>query len=350
MKRKGFLFEDLVSLKHMYDAFRRAFRGAGRTGEACRFHFHLERELLALMKELKTGTYRPARYRYFKIFDPKERTISVAAFRDRVVHHALVGVLEPFLDPGFIYDSYATRKGKGTHSAIRRAQGWLKKNYWYLKIDVNKYFDSVDHEILSNLIRKKVKDGKVLDLVRVILRNSDHSRGLAHGKGLPIGNMTSQFFANVYLDALDHFVKDRMGVRYYLRYMDDMVFFSGSRKYLKNVLKEVEAFLDGRLGLSLNPGATFLNSRMNGLPFLGFRVFPDLIRVKKENLKRIKKKLEQKRREFETGLITEECFVMSARSMFDHIGFANSLILRNRVLLAKETPRSQPPAWERILV
>ena len=332
MKRTGYLFETLYSFENLHEAFKKAFRGSGRTEEACRFHFHLETELLQLREELQSNTYRPARYRYFKTFDPKERTISVAPFRDRVVHHGVVRVLEPVFEPTFIFDSYATRKGKGTHRAVKRAQKYMGSGFHYYKADIRKYFDSVDHNVLLGLVRRKIKDEKVLELVERIIRNSDVSRGLACGKGLPVGNLTSQFFANVYLNPLDHFVKDFMGVKCYVRYMDDMVVFADSKAYLKGVMQKLRMFLHDELKLTLNPRSTFLNSRRNGLPFLGFRIFPRLIRVKRENLKRVKGKLKKRKRELRKGHITEDHFVMSARSMFDHLGFADSFQLRSAML------------------
>jgi hypothetical protein len=198
-----------------------------------------------------------------------------------------------------------------------------------------KYFDSIDHGILLGLVRRKVKDEKVLKLVERITRNSDASGGLEVGKGLPIGNLTSQFFANVYLDPLDHFLKDQMGVKYYVRYMDDMVVFSNSKENVKGIKRDIERFLAERLQLKFNPKATFLNARVHGLPFLGFRVFPKLIRVKRENLKRIKSRLQKRKDEFQKGLITEDRFVMSVRSMFEHVSFANSFRLRESVLVSR---------------
>ena len=335
MKRKGYLFENLCSFENLYEAFKKAFRGTGRTEETCRFHFHLERELLKLKEELEAKSYRPARFRYFKTFDPKERTISVAPFRDRVVHHGVVRILEPVFEPTFIFDSYATRKGKGAHRAVKRAQNYLKNGFYYYKSDVLKYFDTVDHDVLLGLVRRKIKDRNVLELVERIIRNADVSRGLAHGKGLPIGNLTSQFFANVYLNPLDHLLKDQMGVKRYVRYMDDMVIFSDSKVYLKDVLREVRTFLADPLKLSLNPRSTFLNSRLNGLPFLGFRVFSNVIRVRKENLKRVKGKLKERKKQLRAGLITEERFVMSVRSMFDHLSFADSFHLRSLIFVPR---------------
>jgi retron-type reverse transcriptase len=328
MKRHGHLFEALCDYAHLYRSFLKAFCGSGKTAEASRFCFHLETELLLLRKEITEETYRPAPYRYFTIYDPKERIISVARFRDRVAHHAVVGVLEPLFDSSFIHDSYATRKGKGSHRAVRRAQDFLIRYPFYLKIDVDKYFDNIDHRILLRLIGKKVKDSRFLCLLERVIMNSDISRGLMEGKGLPIGNLTSQFFANVYLNSLDHYIKDALGEKGYVRYMDDMVFFSDSRDHLKRVLKDVEGYLADHLRLRLKDRATIVNSRLHGLPFLGYRVFPDLIRVKRENLQRVKKKLSKRQTEFENGSISEEELSMSVRSWFEYIGFADSLSFR----------------------
>lgn len=328
MKRHSYLFEALCDYAHLYRSFLKAFRGSGKTAEASRFCFHLEAELLLLRKEIKEETYRPAPYRYFTIYDPKERIISVAQFRDRVAHHAVVGVLEPIFDPSFIHDSYATRKGKGSHKAVRRAQAFLQRYQFYLKIDIDKYFDNINHRILLKLIGTKVKDSRFLHLLERIIMNSDISRGLMEGKGLPIGNLTSQFFANVYLNSLDHHIKDALGEKGYVRYMDDMVFFSDSRDHLKRVLKDVEGYLVDHLRLRLKDRASIINSRLHGLPFLGYRVFPNLLRVKRENLNRVKKKLAKRLGEYEGGNISEEELSMSVRSWFEFVGFADSLSLR----------------------
>ena len=169
-------------------------------------------------------------------------------------------------------------------------------------------------------------------LVEEIVRNSDASRGLQTGKGLPIGNLTSQFFANVYLNPLDHFIKEQLGARFYLRYMDDMVVFADCKQVLKEWRSAIEGFLEKRLMLAVNPGSSLLNSRPHGLPFLGFRIFGNLIRLKRENLVRLKMRLSKRVFEYRSGLIPEEKLVMSARSLFEHAAFADSLSLRQKVL------------------
>ena len=183
MKRVGNLFRDVVDYGNLTEAFRLAMKGCGRTPEVCRFFFHLESELLRLQDELLIGAYQPGSYRCFMVYDPKERVIAVAPFRDRVVHHAVVRVLTPIYERVFIYDSYATRKGKGTHAAVLRAQKFLRRRPWYLKLDVNQYFSSVDRTILLRLVEHKVKDKRLLELLGRIVNNPpEETTGLPHWK------------------------------------------------------------------------------------------------------------------------------------------------------------------------
>ncbi len=334
MKRKGDLFDALCGFGNLHAAFKKAWRGCGRSDDACRFFFHLETNLLRLKDELENGTYQPAAYRYFTIHDPKERLISVAPFRDRVVHHALVNVLEPVFEPTFIHDSYATRKGKGTHRAVRQAQRLLRKNRYYLKIDVAKFFHCIDHNVLLWLVARKVKDKAVLAVAERIVCNADGRPGIADGKGLPIGNLTSQFFANVYLNPMDHFAKDDMGWSY-LRYMDDMVLFSNSSESLKAALRHTIEYLRRKLGLHLKEQVTQIGTREHGLSFLGYRVFPRLLRLKKSNLKRSIRRLEQKHGQYRKGINTERSYVMSARAVYDHVAFADTWRLRQTHLVQR---------------
>ncbi len=206
------------------------------------------------------GSYNPGDYSYFTIYEPKKRTISVVPFRDRVVHHALVNVLEPIYENRFIYDSYATRKGKGTHKAILRAQRFMRKNRWYLKMDIRKYFDSIYHAILNAILARKIKDPFILDLCRKIIAKGGDGR-----RGLPIGNLTSQFFANVYLDLFDHFIKDKLRITGYVRYMDDFCVFDSDRNSLMELRDKITFLLQERLRLEVKENAVLINSRLHGL-------------------------------------------------------------------------------------
>jgi RNA-directed DNA polymerase len=323
LRRIGFLFEQLTDFSNLYLAAQKAFKAmrGGKSGAA--FFFNLESQLLSIQEELIHRTYRPSQYSYFTIHDPKERVISVAPFRDRVVHHALINVMEPIYENVFIYDSYATRKNKGTHKAVERAKDFLKDNRWFLKADVYKYFDSINHDTLLKIVCRKIKDEKLLNVLSKIITN-----GGKKGVGLPIGNLTSQFFANVYLDQLDHFIKDELGMRYYIRYMDDIVVFEQDKEILKQVREIIRSYLKEQLQLKFKENAVYINQSLNGLSFLGRRIFPDLVRLNNVNLKRSIKRMKQRRYEFHHGIINEEQFKNSLQSLIGHIGSVNSYQLR----------------------
>jgi len=325
VRRIGNLFDRLVSFENLYGAAGRAMKGSKGKREASRFFFHLESELFRIQKELDNRTYTPGAYHYFKVYEPKERIISVAPFRDRVVHHALVSVLEPIYEKVFIFDSYATRKDKGTHRAIARAQSFLQQKTFYLKADIEKYFPSMDHAVLLQMIGRKIKDKKILWLVERIVKNSGE-------KGLPIGNLTSQFFANVYLDAFDHYIKDTLGLGCYLRYMDDFVVFSNNKAELKTVLKKAELFLHERLHLRLKQRACRINTRLHGLSFLGVRIFPSLIRVRRENLGRTLAKIKHRQWQLALGYIDEEECSQSLMSLIGHLQSYNTHELMRSML------------------
>jgi len=315
LKRINNIFSQVTSYDNLLIASRLAAKGSGKTAATCQFFYYLETEILRLQMELLNDTYRPGAYRYFTIFDPKERVIAVAPFRDRVVHHAVVRILTPIYERVFIYDSYATRPGKGTHVAIKRAQQFVRRWPWYLKADVNKYFDSVNHNALMDIIKRKIKDRRLLLLLDRIIRNSPL------GKGLPIGNLTSQFLANVYFDPFDHEIKDRLGVKGYLRYMDDIVLFGNSKRELLELKPRIEKFLLDRLGLCLKSNVTCLNRSSHGLSFLGMRIFPALIRVRPENRRRSLKRLKDVFRKWQNGELDEDSMTQSMASIVGHFRY-----------------------------
>lgn len=323
MRRVNNLFPEVCSFSRLVVSARKARKGNRHSEEANRFWYFLEKEILQLKEELEAQIYQPGPYRYFLIQDPKERIISVAPFRDRVVHHAVVGTIEPVFEKCFIADSYACRTGKGTHRAVFQAQAYLRHNRWFFKSDIEHFFDSVDHKILAGLLERKIKDKKLLDLIASILAN-----GGKDGKGLPIGNLTSQFFANVYLNAFDHFVKEEMRVRHYIRYMDDFVIFHPEKERLKELRKGVEGFLEEKLQLSLKPTATFFNQQPNGLPFLGTRIFPSMIRIRKPSLKRCLGRLKERQHAYAQGRIEMEALVQSTSSIIGHLASYDTLALR----------------------
>lgn len=326
MKRHGNLFDQFSSFANLLEAHRKARKGTRCNQETGHFSFHLEAELFQLQEELQNLSYQPQPYRYFQIHDPKERTISVAAFRDKVVHHALVNVLEPIYEKIFIHDSYATRKNKGNHQAILRAQAMLRVQPWFLKSDVDKYFDSISQGRLLEIIQHKIKDKRLLEITARIVRN-----GGKEGLGLPIGNLTSQFFANVYLNELDYFVKHELKAKAYIRYMDDFVLFAQNHQDLKIQLVAIQTFLDEQLHLRLKPSATFINNAQNGLTFLGKRIFPANIRIARPNLQRMVRRMKIRSSEHREGILTEEEFITSMNSFWAVLSFGNTLSLRRKM-------------------
>ncbi|UCE08222.1 MAG: RNA-dependent DNA polymerase, partial [bacterium] len=247
MKTYKHLFEKIISFENLLVAAQQAGQGKGKKKNVMRFNFVREDNLVQIQQELINKTYQPGAYHAFRIFDPKPRLISAADFRDRVVHHALCNIIEPIFNKGFIFDCYANRKGKGTHAGIRRAQAFLRGNRFVLKCDIKKYFPSIDHEILKQEIRRKIADPETLWLIDTIIDGSNEQEFVydffpgddlftsqERRKGLPLGNLTSQFFANLFLSRFDHFVKERLKVKYYARYVDDLVYADNDIKFLKS--------------------------------------------------------------------------------------------------------------------
>jgi retron-type reverse transcriptase len=236
----------------------------------------------------------PGAYRNFTIHDPKKRIISAAPFVDRVVHHAVVNVLEPIYERQLIFDSYACRKGKGTHRALDRAERFLRKFPYYLKTDIVKFFPSVDHEVLERLLTRRLGDGRVLELLRRIIASGvgvfpDDPATEGRPHGIPIGNLTSQFLANVLLDPIDHLIKDSWGIPGYVRYSDDLVLFGHSKEQLRDVRGGLEQALNG-LRLRMHEDKTQMRPSRMGLKFLGFVLGREGRRVQQTALRRLNRR------------------------------------------------------------
>ena len=307
-------------MKNLRKAYRKARKGKGAKWYVREFDTNLEKNLLQLQKELLNMTYEPKPLKQFTIRDPKTRVISASNFRDRVVHHALCNIIEPIFEKTFICDSYANRKDKGAHAAMKRFDYFKRKVshngrllpnaidgnqvYGYvLKADIKRYFDSVNHKIMIRIISRKIKDEKILWLIRKILNN--HNCKIS-GKGMPIGNLTSQFFANVYLNELDYFVKHKMKSKYYIRYVDDFVTLHKDKEFLEKCKIQMDEFLLNCLGLELHKQKSKIRPLSNGTNFLGFRVFYYHKLLKKSNIKLVKNRLHELRAMHKEGQITKE--------------------------------------------
>lgn len=295
MKTYKNLFPQIYSFDNLHHAFIQARRGKRSQPNVAAFEFDLEENLLTLQQQLRQETYQPGRYTHFTIYESKPRRISAAPFRDRVVHHALTQVIEPIWERRFIHDSYACRKGKGTHAALDRVTTFARRYPYALQCDVVQFFPSIDHAILEQLLARRLADAPTLRLCQRIIASGrgihdeayemcwfpgDDLFALARPRGLPIGNQTSQFWANLYLHELDTFVKQTLHCPAYVRYVDDLLLFADDKPTLHQWRVEISRYLQN-LRLSIHPDKSRVYPVTTGIPFLGFIVYPDYRRLRR---------------------------------------------------------------------
>ena len=345
MKTHKNLYKQLCSIENLELAYENAKKGKSKKQAVIEFDKNKEENLIELHKELVNLTYQPRSLKRFIVRDPKTRTIHASAFRDRIVHHMLVNILEPIFEKIFIYDSYASRKDKGTHIAIARFDefkrkvsqngtimgGGVSKNQvqgYVLKSDISRYFDNVDHEILLNIIKKKVKDGKIIWLTRKILNNFNT---FTKGKGMPLGNYTSQFFANVYLNELDYFIKHELKVKYYIRYVDDFVILHRSRKRLEHLREKIIDFLK-EIKLNLHQQKSEIIPLQKGITFLGYRIFYHYKLLRKRNRSHFLRKFEKRLQLYKEGLISDKQLIENLQGWFGYAQWADTYSFRKEIV------------------
>lgn len=323
MKRRGQLFEEICSFKNLVKAARKAQRGKRFKHSVNQFNLKLEEELLAIQEELRQKTYRVGQYKHFYVHDPKRRQISALPYRDRVAQHALCNVIEPLFDKSFIGDSYACRKGKGSHRAVNRFSRFCCVGEYVLKCDVKSYFASIDHAALYGLIAGKVKDPHALWLVKLIIDSTPDP-------GIPIGNLTSQLFANLYLNGLDHALKEEFKCRHYIRYMDDLAVFGDDLDRLERLKSSIAGYLAGQK-LKLHPDKSKIYETGRGVEFLGYKIYPSHRLIIWPNAARFKKRLRRLARMFQRRAITIEKITCSVQSWLGYAKHANSYNDRRRL-------------------
>jgi len=326
MKRKGELFARICSFENLYLAWEKARRAKPSNVETIKFGFNLEDNLFSIQEEIKKQNYEQGKYKRFMVRDPKLREIWAAPFKDRVIHHAICNIIEPIFDRTFIDDSYACRKGKGSHKAVVRLNCFLQnpENKYCLKCDISKYFQSIDHNILMRLIERKIKDKKVLCLIGKILNSME--------KGIPIGNLTSQLFANIYLNPLDYFVKHSLKAKYYIRYVDDFVILGRDVKILEFCREKIKSFLETNLKLKLKTKKMAIFPVKHGIDFLGFRVYKTHRKIRKSSIVRFRKKLKKMKRNYCSNQKSLEDVLGSISSYFGHWKWADTYNLRAKLL------------------
>ena len=338
MKTHKNLYSNIYSLTNLVLAWKKAKKGKTKKDYIIEFEKNLLDNLLKLQEELKYKAYQPRPLKTFILRDPKVRKISKSDFRDRIIHHALCNIIEPIFDKIFIYDSCANRKGKGNLKTVERFYSFMRKvsrngkiNGWFndnqvkgycLKADIKHYFQEVNHETLLKIIGRKIQDEKVLWLIKRILANY-----FVRGKGMPLGNLTSQFFANVYLNKLDYFVKHKLKVKYYLRYVDDFAILHPSKSQLETWRNQIDEFLINELKLELHKEKSKIIPLSRGIDFVGFRNFYYYKLLRKRNIRRILSKIER----FKNREVTYEKILEIFQGWQAYAKWANTYKLRKKL-------------------
>jgi retron-type reverse transcriptase len=345
MKRHKSLYTEICAFENLLLAAAKARRGKRSNAVVARFHHNLEGELFRLQGELLDGSYAPGPYRTFTVVDTKRRYISAAPYRDRIVHHAVCNIVEPIFDRSFIHDSYASRSGKGTHAAIDRLTRFMRHNDYVLKCDLRKYFPSIDHEILKETVRRKIGCRQTLRLIDTIIDHSnpqeeiiDYHAGddlftpIQRRRGLPIGNQTSQFLANVYLNPFDHYVIEQLGCRSYIRYVDDMVVLGDDKGWLWDVRDAMADYLSTRLRLRLHDRKQYVLPVTAGPDFLGLRVFPEHRRLRRVSAMSFARRLRWMRERYAAGEIQIKEVRQRIAAWLGHASNADTHGLRTSLL------------------
>jgi len=340
------LYPQIWDWDNLLLAYRKARKGKRARLPAATFEFYREDNLVALQEELAEKRYQPGSYHSFYIHEPKRRLISAAPFRDRVVHHALCNVIEPIFERHFIHDSYANRKGKGTHRALDRAQQFARRYRYALPCDVRLFFPAIDHEIMSGILGRVIACQDTMALIDRILASGegllsqvyemiyfpgDDLLAAARPRGLPIGNLTSQFWANIYLNELDQFVKRRLKIGGYLRYVDDTLFFADDKRTLWDWRAAVIDFVAG-LRLTIHESKAQPRPVTEGLPFLGFIVFPDHRRLRRRKGVLFQRRFKGRIAAYERGEITFEQLNASVQGWINHVRYGDTWGLREAIL------------------
>ena len=353
MKTFKNLYPQVYGIENLYTAYRDARRGKRDKVQVFEFEFDAGSELNRLHDELRTQTYVPGAYTNFRLHDRKRRLISAAPFRDRVVHHALCNIIEPIFERTFIFDSYANRRGKGTHAALDRAQQFARKYRHVLQSDIVQFFPSIDHAVLRDLLAHPIADERTLWLIDQIIASGadvhiaqyvmqwfpgDDLFSRTRPRGLPIGNLTSQFWANVYLNELDQFVKRELKCAAYVRYVDDFLLFADDKHLLWDWKNRIAEFLQS-LRLVVHPRKTVAYPVATGIPFLGWHIFPTHRRLKRENVRDFIRRLDKQLAAFARGEIALDDVTTRTRSWIAHAEHGNTRHLRARVFAAHPIPK-----------
>jgi len=325
MKRAGNLMEKICSIDNLYLAFYKASKGKRFDSAVVDFRNNLHPNIALLQKQLSNGKISIGNYHYFTIFDPKIRQICAAEFTERIVHHAIMNVCHDFFERQLIYDTYATRPKKGTYAALERAKSAMKKNQYVVKLDFKKYFDSISHDVLTIKLQKIFKDRQLLNLFKQII-DSYH---VETGRGIPIGNLTSQYFANYYLSEFDHYAKETLKIDTYIRYMDDILIFGNEKDTLHLHVSNLNEKAKTELLLSFKPPVFALCKK--GISFLGYKLFPNKTLLNRMSKKRFLKSMRSSSNLLKQNHFDEKKIQMKLFGFLTFAKYAYSKRIRRKV-------------------
>lgn len=329
MRRANNLLHLIADPDNLRLAFWKARKGKSYSEEVRIYLNNLHQNLSALRVQILDNHVDVGKYHYFKVYDPKERQICAAAFSEQVLHHAIMNVCHPFFERAQIFDSYACRKGKGTYAALDRARLYTRRYQYFLKLDVRKFFDSISHRVLLHQLHRLLKDHAVLHLLYAIIDSYAYALE-GEPRGVPIGNLTSQYFANHYLSGLDHYVKEALQAKAYVRYMDDMIIWHDDKEFLKEARVAINQFVVSRLNCTLKP--VLLNYTSCGLPFLGYLILPFHTRLAQRSKYRFIRKWKYLEQQYDDGLWSETECQRHALPLFAFTQHADTKEFRKKVL------------------
>lgn len=339
MKVYNNLFNNIVSAENLFSAWDKFKNGKRDKKDVQIFEWNLERNVFELHRDLASRTYTHGQYHSFKISDPKPRNIEKAKVRDRIMHHAIFQILNPIFEAGFIPSSFSCRVGYGTHKGVQYLQNVLRKvskngksPCFALKCDIKKFFDTIDHDILLSILKKKIKDEDTIWLLKQIISSfSSNYSLLGIEKGVPIGNLTSQLFANVYMNEFDIFIKQKLKVKYYLRYTDDFIIVSQDKDYLSGLIPKIVSFLQDELRLKIHEEKTTIQKTSQGVDFLGYVTFNKYKLVRTKTKRRIIRKFKNEIKQYQAGNISKDSLTQSLQSYIGFFSHASSWKIRQKL-------------------
>lgn len=330
MKIFNNIYSQITTLENILQCFEEFKIGKKRKIDVLEFERNLEDNLFEIRKLLISKTYKPSKYTGFYIADPKVRNIHKAEVLDRVIHHIISNELQKIYEPVFYPHSYSSRKNKGIHKAVLALHSMALKESknntricWILKCDIKKFYESVDHKILLNILSRKTKDKDFLLLLQKIIDS--------FSPGIPIGNLTSQYFSNIYLNELDQFIKHKLRVKYYIRYADDFVILSCNKCYLEDLIAPIKQFLTSELDLELHPNKTIFRKFGAGIDFLGYIIFPKFKLPRTKTKRRLIRKIKKKIKDYKNGRITFEKLNQTIQSYLGYLKHANTYKFRKEL-------------------